>query len=146
MAEIEHFVDPLDKSHSKFSDVKDDLLPLWTADNQEIMGPVINDLTIGQAVAQGVINNETIAYFMARSFKFLVACGIKPSAIRYRQHRQNEMAHYAADCWDAEVESSYGWIEVAGHADRSCFDLTRHAEKTKVELSAARPLKEPKTV
>jgi len=56
------------------------------------------------------------------------------------------MAHYAQDCWDAEVETSYGWIEVAGHSDRSCFDLSRHAEKTKVELNAARPLKEPKLV
>ena len=56
------------------------------------------------------------------------------------------MAHYASDCWDAEVETSYGWIEVAGHSDRSCFDLQRHAEKTKVELVAARQLKEPKIV
>lgn len=56
------------------------------------------------------------------------------------------MAHYASDCWDAEVETSYGWIEVVGHADRSCFDLSRHAEKTGVELVAARPLKEPKKV
>lgn len=56
------------------------------------------------------------------------------------------MAHYAKDCWDAEVETSYGWIEVAGHSDRSCFDLSRHAERTKVELVAARPLKEPKLV
>jgi len=23
--------------------------------------------------------------------------------VRFRQHRANEMAHYAADCWDAEV-------------------------------------------
>lgn len=53
------------------------------------------------------------------------------------------MAHYAADCWDAEVECSYGWIEVAGHSDRSCFDLTRHAEHTGRELVAARQLKEP---
>ena len=53
------------------------------------------------------------------------------------------MAHYACDCWDAEVETSYGWIEIAGHADRSCFDLTRHAQKTKTELKAARMLKEP---
>lgn len=51
------------------------------------------------------------------------------------------MAHYANDCWDAEVETSYGWIEVAGHADRSAFDLTKHQQKTKVELMAARPLK-----
>ena len=52
------------------------------------------------------------------------------------------MAHYACDCWDAEVETSYGFIEVAGHADRSCFDLTRHAKKTKTELKAGRLLKE----
>jgi glycyl-tRNA synthetase len=56
------------------------------------------------------------------------------------------MAHYADDCWDAEVETSYGWIEIAGHADRSCFDLSRHAKRTKTELVAARLLKEPRTV
>ncbi len=53
------------------------------------------------------------------------------------------MAHYAQDCWDAEVETSYGWIEVAGHSDRSCFDLSRHAKRTKTELKAAKQLPEP---
>ena len=56
------------------------------------------------------------------------------------------MAHYATDCWDAEVETSYGWIEIAGHADRSAYDLTKHSEKTKIDLQAARPLKEPVTI
>jgi glycyl-tRNA synthetase len=56
------------------------------------------------------------------------------------------MAHYACDCWDAEVETSYGWIEIAGHADRSCFDLTRHSKRTKTELVAARLLPEPKQI
>jgi glycyl-tRNA synthetase len=56
------------------------------------------------------------------------------------------MAHYASDCWDAEVETSYGWIEVAGHADRSCFDLSAHSARTKTELVAARILPEPKQV
>lgn len=56
------------------------------------------------------------------------------------------MAHYAQDCWDAEVETSYGWIEIAGHSDRSCFDLERHAQVSKVDLVAARPLKEPKII
>lgn len=56
------------------------------------------------------------------------------------------MAHYAKDCWDAEVETSYGWIEIAGHADRSCFDLTRHSQKTKIDLNAARYLKEPRHI
>jgi glycyl-tRNA synthetase len=54
------------------------------------------------------------------------------------------MAHYAKDCWDAEVETSYGWIEIAGHADRSCYDLSRHSKRTKTELVAARLLPEPK--
>lgn len=36
------------------------------------------------------------------------------------------MAHYACDCWDAELETSHGWIEVAGHANRSAFDLEAH--------------------
>jgi len=31
MAEIEHFLDPEDKSHAKFDLIKDDVLPLWTA-------------------------------------------------------------------------------------------------------------------
>lgn len=55
------------------------------------------------------------------------------------------MAHYANDCWDAEVETSYGWIEVAGHSDRSAFDLTLHQNRTRVELMAARMLPQPIT-
>ena len=31
MAEIEHFVDPQDKSHPKFGDLADTVLPLWSA-------------------------------------------------------------------------------------------------------------------
>ena len=37
------------------------------------------------------------------------------------------MAHYAADCWDAEIECSYGWIECIGIADRSAYDLRAHS-------------------
>ena len=43
--------------------------------------------------------------------------------VRFRQHLQHEMAHYAQDCWDAEVECSYGWVECVGLADRAAFDL-----------------------
>jgi glycyl-tRNA synthetase len=83
---------------------------------------------------------------MARTYLFLKSVGISEEGIRFRQHRSDEMAHYAADCWDAEVETSYGWIEIAGHADRSCYDLSRHAKRTKTELVAARLLPEPKLV
>ena len=145
MAEIEHFCDPKDKNHSKFFMVADTVLPLLSAKSQEEgnMKPV--QTAIGEAVSTGLVNNETLGYFLARSYMFLMSCGIRDTAIRFRQHRSTEMAHYSTDCWDAEVETSYGWIEIAGHADRSAFDLSRHQEKTKVELVAARPLKEAYT-
>lgn len=134
MAEIEHFVDPQNKSHKRFHRVKDVKLPLFSKQNQVGSREMIYDLTLEDAVAQEVINNETLAYFMARSYQFLVSAGIRAECIRFRQHRDDEMAHYACDCWDAEVETSYGWIEIAGHADRSAFDLTKHSERTKIDL------------
>lgn len=57
---------------------------------------------------------------------FLTRLGIEKDRLRFRQHLPNEMAHYAADCWDAEIECSYGWIECVGIADRSAYDLKAH--------------------
>lgn len=78
------------------------------------------------SVAQGIVNNETLGYFIGRVYLFLTHLGIDRDRLRFRQHLQNEMAHYAADCWDAEIECSYGWIECVGIADRSAYDLRAH--------------------
>ena len=56
---------------------------------------------------------------------------------------QNEMAHYAADCWDCELLNSYGWIECVGCADRSAYDLSVHMKATGFPLQVREPLKEP---
>ncbi|KAI5308763.1 Glycine--tRNA ligase 1, mitochondrial [Ascosphaera atra] len=56
---------------------------------------------------------------------------------------KNEMAHYAADCWDAELFTSYGWIECVGCADRSAYDLTVHQNKTGASLFVQETLPEP---
>jgi len=143
MAEIEHYVDPLNKNHKKFSLVKDMKLPLWSGKNQKDGSGVINDLSLEDAVAQKTIDNQTLAYFLARTYIFLTRIGVSTSGIRFRQHTEKEMAHYASDCWDAEVETSYGWIEVAGHADRTCYDLSAHSKVSGVELCASRLLPKP---
>lgn len=54
--------------------------------------------------------------------------GMDMERVRFRQHLPTEMAHYANDCWDCEIKTSYGWIEAAGLADRSCYDLEKHSE------------------
>lgn len=56
MAEIEHFVDPLDKSHTRFDSIADTLLTLWPASLQQQQGAP-EDITIGTAV-QSVIEFE----------------------------------------------------------------------------------------
>ena len=56
---------------------------------------------------QGLIANETLAYFMCRILSFLVKVGVCRDRLRFRQHMSNEMAHYARDCWDAELKTSY---------------------------------------
>lgn len=60
-----------------------------------------------QVSLQGVIANETLAYFLGRVQQFLIKVGVAPDKLRFRQHMSNEMAHYAKDCWDAECKTSY---------------------------------------
>lgn len=55
--------------------------------------------------------------------------------MRFRQHLCTEKAHYAQDCWDAEILTSYGWVECVGHADRACYDLTSHQAGSHKDLS-----------
>ncbi|CAN9260295.1 unnamed protein product [Alternaria alternata] len=113
---IEHFVDPEGgKKHPRFDEVKDVEL----------------------------LNNETLGYFLARIQLFLLKLGVDPKKIRFRQHMANEMAHYAADCWDAELLTSYGWIECVGCADRSAYDLSVHMKKTGAPLIVRETRKEP---
>ncbi|KAJ3091599.1 Glycine--tRNA ligase 1, mitochondrial [Physocladia obscura] len=142
MAEIEHYVDPLKKDHPRFHKVKDVVLDLYPADRQ-LQGLGTVRMTVGDAVAKGVINNETLGYFVARIHLFLLRIGINQARLRFRQHMANEMAHYATDCWDAEIESSYGWIECVGCADRSAYDLTAHSKATKEKLVVRESLPEP---
>ena len=143
LAEIEHFVDPTNKNHPKFDSIKDQIVTLYSACNQ-MDGKEAEQITIGEAVRSGTIANESLGYFMARIYSFLLKVGFDPKRLRFRQHMSNEMAHYACDCWDAEGLISYGWLECVGCADRSCFDLTQHTNATGTKLAAEKKLPEPR--
>ncbi|KAK8965230.1 hypothetical protein KSP40_PGU019013 [Platanthera guangdongensis] len=103
-------------------------------------------MVLGEAVRKGTVNNETLGYFIGRVYLFLTHLGIDKERLRFRQHLPNEMAHYAADCWDAEIECSYGWIECVGIADRSAYDLRAHTDKSGVPLVAHEKYPEPREV
>jgi glycyl-tRNA synthetase len=145
MGEIEHFVNPTDKSHPNFFSVQDKELVLFGRDDQLGTGKT-KTLTVGEAVKSGLVNNETLAYFMARTQLFMERIGMDPKRLRFRQHLITEMAHYACDCWDLEIKSSYGWIECVGHADRACYDLDVHSKATKTPMVATLKLDQPKEI
>lgn len=147
MAEIEHFVDPESgKKHPRFVDVKNTKLTLLNRDTQLSGSTKVEEKTIGEAVSTKLVDNETLGYFLVRIQEFLLKIGVDKSKLRFRQHMANEMAHYAADCWDAELLTSYGWIECVGCADRSAYDLTVHKNKTGAPLVVRQTRAEPLVV
>jgi glycyl-tRNA synthetase len=145
MGEIEHFVNPNDKSHPNFPSLADKELVLFGRMDQLGSGKT-KTITISEAVTSGLVNNETLGYFMARTQLYLEKIGMDPTKLRFRQHLTTEMAHYAADCWDLEIESSYGWVECVGHADRACYDLMVHAKATNTSMVATQKFDQPKDI
>lgn len=144
MAEIEYFIDPQSKKHPKFSTISHLTVPIYDRETQA-NSPTPRQMTIKDAVSQKIIANEMIGYFLGRIYMFMMSLGINKEMIRFRQHLSGEMAHYAADCWDTELLSSFGWIECVGLADRSAYDLTAHTEGSGTKLVARRLLEKPVT-
>ena len=148
-AEAEIFIDPRDKTHPRFDEVKAIRMKFYSQEAQE--KGVEEEMSFGEAVERGVVAHQTLAYYVARTYQYLLAVGIDPQKLRFRQHKSDEMAHYAADCWDAEVLlDRLGWIELVGVADRTDYDLKAHTTVSKVNLSVfvnyGQPKKRKKTV
>jgi len=145
MAEIEYFVDPEKKEMSKFSTLSDMKLNLLSKDKQ-MAGEASQIMSLQEALDAGVIGNTAIGYFLGRINLFMEKLGVDVKKMRFRQHMANEMAHYACDCWDCELKTSYGWIECVGCADRACFDLHAHTVGSGEKLVAMVDLPEPVSV
>ena len=140
MAELEYFIDPempLKHDFSKWSEHEFNLI-------SEAEGEIKQ--SISAAVDAGIVRHDTVGYFIAMTHDFLVKVGIDESKIRFRQHETTEMAHYATDCWDAEIHGSYGWVECVGIAHRGCYDLEAHEQYTGKSLRARRDYAEPKEI
>lgn len=139
-AELEFFVHPAEKKHPNFKELAGDNLTL--VDKFE----KTHRITLEEALNKGIIANEVLAYFIGKTRRFLLAVGIRDDKLRFRQHKDDEKAHYATDCWDAEALTSYGWIEIVGIADRTNYDLSRHTNFSKVDMSVFIPYPQPVVV
>ena len=144
-AECEIFVDPRHKKHPNSERFSDKELVLYSQEAQE-KGESFR-MTVREAVKAGVIAHEILGYNLALTNEFLTKIGINPARLRFRQHLKDEMAHYAIDCWDAEIETErFGWVEMVGIADRTDYDLKAHARVSKTELYVYVEYNEPRMV
>ncbi len=142
MAELEYFIDPENPPAVDLSNRTDliSLIPDSTGSNSEPC-----NLSFANALDKGIIKHPTVAWFLARTWDFLIGLGIDPTRIRFRQHESTEMAHYASDCWDCEIHGEHGWVECVGIANRTCHDLQQHeAHSTSKSLRAWRDFESPR--
>ncbi|ELA42064.1 glycine-tRNA ligase [Vittaforma corneae ATCC 50505] len=131
-AEIEYFTE--DGNHSGFESVRSVRMLILP---NTCLKPY--SVTLGEAYDTKTISSQAVCYFLAKAQEFCLNIGIKLENLRYRQHNKNEMAHYADDCWDVEIKTLSGWIECAGIADRSNFDLTVHSRDVNTQVKRSIP-------
>lgn len=74
-------------------------------------------------------DNESISEWKEKRFNFYIdTLGIDKNNIRFHQHGDGELAHYAKEAWDIEYNFPFGWSEIEGIHNRTDFDLARHEE------------------
>lgn len=78
-------------------------------------------------------------YWKEEMMKWYEGLGIDKKHLRWRQHEENERAHYAKDAWDIEYESPLGWKEMCGIHNRGDWDLVQHSTFSSVDLSYTEP-------
>ncbi|MDI6888537.1 MAG: glycine--tRNA ligase [Methanocellales archaeon] len=145
LAEAEIFVDPRDKSHPRFDEIADVVLRLYPK-KEQLRGKNEIEINVKDAVKKGIIPSQFMGYHLALVQLFLTGVGIRPETLRFRQHKKEERAHYAADCWDAETLLDLGWVELVGIADRTDYDLKAHAKKSGVDMGVFVLYDKPKVI
>ncbi len=79
---------------------------------------------------------EWFAYWKDFCLKFVESLGPKAENLRFRDHEPAELAFYSKATTDVEYDfPNLGWGEILGVADRTDYDLGRHQEYSKQDLT-----------
>jgi len=72
--------------------------------------------------------NEWFEFWKEERIKWYNELGIKKDNLRFHEHGEGELAHYAEAAFDVEYQFPFGWKELEGIHNRTDFDLKRHQE------------------
>ena len=133
--EIEYFVHPEKQEEcSCINDVWDYEMNVYSSDMQK-QNKKMQKMSIKECLDKKIIKTKWHAYWLAQMHKWFVDLGTSAEHFRIRQHVKDELSHYALDTWDLEYEFPFGWKELQGLSNRTDFDLKKHMEHSKVDLS-----------
>ncbi len=82
---------------------------------------------------------EWFNYWKQFSINFVKSLGIKEENLRFRDHEPAELAFYSKATTDIEYLFPFGWGEIWGIADRTDYDLKRHQDFSKEDLTYLDP-------
>jgi glycyl-tRNA synthetase len=79
--------------------------------------------------------DEWYRYWRDARYNWYIGLGLGSSKLRLRDHRPDELAHYARACADIEYEFPFGISELEGIANRTDFDLSQHQKHSGKDLT-----------
>ena len=133
--EIEYFVHPEKQDECEFiNEVLDYELSVFSAEMQK-HNRKMERMSIKECISKKIIKTKWHAYWLASMHKWFADLGASTEHLRIRQHVKDELSHYALDTWDLEYEFPFGWKELQGLSNRTDFDLKKHIEHSKTDLS-----------
>jgi len=84
--------------------------------------------------------DEWFRYWVAEREHWYIDLGMTEENLQFREHEQEELAHYAAATFDVDYRFPWGWDELEGIANRTDFDLKAHAEYSGTDLTYFDPV------
>ena len=77
---------------------------------------------------------EFFEYWKQERYNWHINNGLRAEKLRYHEHGEGNLAHYADMAFDIEYEFPIGWDEMEGIHSRTDFDLRQHQEFSKKNL------------
>lgn len=112
-----------------------------------------NEITLGQFVHRTLefdlmefeyfvepeVWKEAYNMWKKEMWDFAISVGLDEKKLRWREHAEQERAHYSTKTEDIEYQYPFGWKELFGIAYRTDFDLKNHANHSGKDLNYTDP-------
>ncbi|HSX18710.1 MAG TPA: glycine--tRNA ligase, partial [Candidatus Saccharimonadales bacterium] len=80
-------------------------------------------------------SEKWFTYWKEQRMKWYISLGMDKDKLRFRQHEEDERAHYAKDAWDIEYDSPFGWKEFEGIHNRGDWDISQHQKHSGEDMT-----------